>query len=43
MTQEDSGNLPGGAEAMARTPEAHGVRHIFGLYRDTDLPRGRLA
>ena len=27
-----------GAEAMVRTLEAHGVRHIFGLCGDTTLP-----
>lgn len=38
MTQDNSGNLLNGAEAMVRMLEAHGVRHIFGLCGDTTLP-----
>ncbi len=38
MTQDGSGNLLNGAEAMVRMLEAHGVRHIFGLCGDTTLP-----
>jgi len=31
-------NMLNGAEAMVRTLEAHGVKHIFGLCGDTTLP-----
>ena len=31
-------NSLNGAQAMVRSLEAHGVRHIFGLCGDTTLP-----